>query len=195
MPLNTEEKAVPGVISLVAMPGAGKSTAGRHLANALHLPFVDCDTEIERRIGMSIRAFFEQQGEPAFRDIEAQVVADLVGGSPKVLATGGGTVLREANRRALREGSTVVYLRAMPEELFRRLRHDKTRPLLQVADPLKRLRDLFRERDPLYAETAHFVIETGRPSISNLVNMVLMQLELAGVVDPQRNAPAPNPSP
>lgn len=194
MPLNTEEKAVPGVISLVAMPGAGKSTAGRHLANALHLPFVDCDTEIERRIGMSIRAFFEQQGEPAFRDIEAQVVADLVGGSPKVLATGGGTVLREANRRALREGSTVVYLRAMPEELFRRLRHDKTRPLLQVADPLKRLRDLFRERDPLYAETAHFVIETGRPSISNLVNMVLMQLELAGVVDPQRNAPAPNPS-
>lgn len=194
MPLNSEEKASPGVISLVAMPGAGKSTAGRHLANALHLPFVDCDTEIERRIGMSIRAFFEQQGEPAFRDIEAQVVADLVGGSPKVLATGGGTVLREANRRALREGSTVVYLRAMPEELFRRLRHDKTRPLLQVADPLKRLRDLFRERDPLYAETAHFVIETGRPSISNLVNMVLMQLELAGVVDPQRNAPAPNPS-
>lgn len=176
------------------MPGAGKSTAGRHLANALHLPFVDCDAEIERRIGMSIRAFFEQQGEPAFRDIEAQVVADLVGGSPKVLATGGGTVLREANRRALREGSTVVYLRAMPEELFRRLRHDKTRPLLQVADPLKRLRDLFRERDPLYAETAHFVIETGRPSISNLVNMVLMQLELAGVVDPQRNAAAPHPS-
>lgn len=170
------------------MPGAGKSTAGRHLAHALHLPFVDCDAEIEHRIGMSIRAFFEQQGEAAFRDIEQQVVADLVGGSPKVLATGGGAVLREANRRALREGSTVVYLRAMPEELFRRLRHDRTRPLLQVADPLKRLRDLFRERDPLYTETAHFIIETGRPSISNLVNMVLMQLELAGVVDPQRGS-------
>jgi shikimate kinase len=95
-------------------------------------------------------------------------------------------VLRENNRRALRERSTVVYLRALPEELFRRLRHDRQRPLLQVADPLKRLRDLFRERDPLYVETAHFTIETGRPSISALVNMVLMQLELAGVVAADR---------
>lgn len=176
------------VIALIAMPGAGKSTAGRHLAAALHLPFVDCDAEIERRIGMSIRAFFEQEGEPAFRDIEERVIADLLDGESKVLATGGGAVLREANRRALRERSTVVYLRAMPEELFRRLRHDRQRPLLQVADPLKRLRDLFRDRDPLYRETAHFVIETGRPSIASLVNMVLMQLELAGVVDSQRPA-------
>jgi shikimate kinase len=172
------------------MPGAGKSTAGRHLAAALHLPFVDCDVEIERRIGMSIRAFFEQEGEPAFRDIEEAVLAELVQGEPKVLATGGGAVLRENNRRALHDHSTVVYLRALPEELFRRLRHDKQRPLLQVADPLKRLRDLFQDRDPLYTQTAHFIIETGRPSITNLVNMVLMQLELAGVVDPQRASAA-----
>jgi shikimate kinase len=168
------------------MPGAGKSTAGRQLASQLHLPFIDCDTEIERRLGTSIRSFFEQQGEAAFRDIEEQVLAELLNGEPKVLATGGGAVLRENNRRALRERSTVVYLRALPEELFRRLRHDRQRPLLQVADPLKRLRDLFRERDPLYAETAHFTIETGRPSISALVNMVLMQLELAGVVAADR---------
>jgi len=107
-----------------------------------------------------------------------------------VLATGGGAVLRENNRRALHDHSTVVYLRALPEELFRRLRHDKQRPLLQVADPLKRLRDLFQDRDPLYTQTAHFIIETGRPSITNLVNMVLMQLELAGVVDPQRASAA-----
>jgi shikimate kinase len=164
------------------MPGAGKSTAGRHLAAALHLPFVDSDTELERRLGTSIRSFFEQQGEAAFRDVEEQVLAELLNGEPKVLATGGGSVLRESNRRVLRERSTVVYLRAMPEELFRRLRHDRHRPLLQVADPLQRLRDLFRDRDPLYSETAHFTIETGRPSISALVNMVLMQLELAGVV-------------
>lgn len=174
------------------MPGAGKSTAGRHLAAALHLPFVDSDTEIERRLGTSIRLFFEQQGEAAFRDIEEQVLGELLNGEPKVLATGGGAVLRENNRRVLREGSTVVYLRAMPEELFRRLRHDRQRPLLQVANPLKRLRDLFRERDPLYSETAHFTIETGRPSIAALVNMVLMQLELAGLVNADRGG-APKP--
>lgn len=100
-----------------------------------------------------------------------------------VIATGGGAVLREANRRALHDRSTVVYLRSAPEELFRRLRHDTRRPLLQVADPLRKLRELYRERDPLYRRTAHFVIETGRPSVPTLVNMILMQLELAGLVD------------
>ena len=92
-------------------------------------------------------------------------------------------MLREANRQALRDASTVVYLRSKPEELFRRLRHDTHRPLLQVRDPLRKLRDLFADRDPLYRRTAHFTIDTGRPSIPNLVNMILMQLELAGLVD------------
>ncbi|MEY4748165.1 MAG: hypothetical protein RIQ60_379 [Pseudomonadota bacterium] len=164
------------------MPGAGKSTAGRHLANALHLSFVDADHELERRIGMSIRSFFELEGEAAFRDLEEQVIADLAGGEPKVLATGGGAVLRPANRKVLHEHTTVIYLRATPDELFRRLRHDTQRPLLQVADPLKKLRDLFADRDPLYRETAHFAIDTGRPSVATMVNMILMQLELAGVV-------------
>ncbi|MFM2066006.1 MAG: hypothetical protein RLZZ584_915 [Pseudomonadota bacterium] len=167
------------------MPGAGKSTAGRHLANALHLPFVDADHELERRIGMSIRNFFELEGEAAFRDLEEKVIAELVEGEAKVLATGGGAVLREANRRALHAGSTVIYLRASPEELFRRLRHDTQRPLLQVADPLRKLRELFEVRDPLYRETAHFSIETGRPSVATMVNMILMQLELAGIVAAQ----------
>jgi shikimate kinase len=137
-----ESVAVTGksirTISLIAMPGAGKSTAGRHLANALHLPFVDADHELERRIGMSIRSFFELEGEVAFRDLEEQVIADLAGGEPKVLATGGGAVLRPANRKALHQHTTVIYLRATPDELFRRLRHDTQRPLLQVADPLKK---------------------------------------------------------
>jgi shikimate kinase len=167
------------------MPGAGKSTAGRHLAHALNLPFFDADHELEKLIGMSIRNYFELEGEAAFREREQQVIADLVDGEPKVLATGGGAVLREANRKTLRDGSTVVYLRATPDELFRRLRHDTHRPLLQVADPLRKLRDLFHERDPLYRETAHFIIETGRPSVSTMVNMILMQLELAGIVDAQ----------
>ena len=78
----------------------------------------------------------------------------------------------------------MVYLRSSPEEIHRRLRHDSTRPLLQVADPLARLRALYAERDPLYREAAHFVIETGRPSVPTLVNMVVMQLELAGLLPP-----------
>jgi shikimate kinase len=171
------------LISLVAMPGGGKSTVGRHLARSLHLRFVDADQEIERNIGCPIRVFFEREGEARFREIEEQVIDELTRVAGTVLATGGGAVLREANRRTLHERSTVVYLRSTPEELFRRLRHDTHRPLLQVADPLRKLRELFTERDPLYRETAHFIIETGRPSVPTLVNMILMQLELAGLVD------------
>ena len=180
------------------MPGGGKSTVGRHLARHLNLRFFDADAEIEQRIGCPIRVFFEHEGEARFRDIEQEVIADLVGRSNAVLATGGGTVIREANRRALRERTTVVFLRSTPEELFRRLRHDTHRPMLQVPDPLRKLRDLFAERDPLYRSTAHFVIETGRPSVHALVNMVLMQLELAGIApmagakgDTSANVPDP----
>jgi shikimate kinase len=170
-------------VALVGMPGGGKSTVGRHLARQLHMPFVDSDAEIEHRIGMPIRAFFDQHGESAFRDVEQDVIAELtVTGKQGVLATGGGAVLREANRIALRDGCTTIYLRSTPEELFRRLRHDTQRPLLQVADPLRRLRELFNERDPLYRSTAHYVVETGRPSVPTLVNMIMMQLELAGLV-------------
>jgi shikimate kinase len=172
------------------MPGGGKSTVGRHLARSLSLRFFDADIEIEHRIGCSIRAYFEREGEASFRDVEQQVIADLVSHRACVVATGGGTVLREANRSALRDATTVVYLRSTPEELFRRLRHDVNRPLLQVADPLRRLRELFAERDPLYRRCAHFIIETGRPSVPSLVNMILMQLELAGLVDPTQ-VPSP----
>lgn len=173
------------------MPGCGKSTVGRHLARHLGLRLVDGDHEIEKRIGMPIRSFFEAHGEAAFRDVEQEVIEQLSApGQDIVLATGGGAVLRAPNRERLRRGTHVFYLRSTPEELFRRLRHDTHRPLLQVADPLRRLRELYRERDPLYRQVAHYVIETGRPSVPALVNMVLMQLELAGLVDPAR-VPSP----
>jgi shikimate kinase len=171
-------------IALIGMPGGGKSTVGRHLSRRLGLSFADSDAVIERRIGCSIRTFFEQEGEERFRDIESEVVAQLITAGPGVIATGGGIVLRDANRIALRDQTICVYLRSTPEELFRRLRHDSKRPLLQVADPLARLRELYAKRDPLYRQAAHFVIETGRPSVPALVNMILMQLELAGLVDP-----------
>lgn len=146
------------------------------------LQFIDSDQVIEQRIGCSIREFFEREGEDAFRDIEQLVIDELTQGPPCVLSSGGGAVLRPANRQSLHERSHVVYLHSIPEEVFRRLRHDQNRPLLQVADPLARLRDLYAARDPLYRETAHFIIETGRPSVSTLVNMIFMQLELAGVI-------------
>ena len=169
------------MISLVGLPGSGKTTVGRQLARRLQLPFVDSDHEIEVRIGCSIREFFEREGEVRFRDIEQDVLDTLTHGANKVLSTGGGAVLRPENRQHLRERGQVVYLKSTPEELFRRLRHDSNRPLLQVADPMLKLKTLYTERDPLYREVAHFVLETGRPSVSTLVNMIVMQLELSGV--------------
>ncbi len=170
------------ILFLVGMPGSGKSTVGRQLARRLGLPFFDSDAVIEQRLGCSIRDYFAQRGEDAFRDVEQQVIAELGAGPDAVVATGGGAVLREANRRKLREAGRVIYLRSSPEDLHRRLRNDRQRPLLQVADPLARLRSLHAERDPLYREAAHFDVETGRPTVPTLVNMIVMQLELAGVL-------------
>jgi shikimate kinase len=133
-------------------------------------------------LGCSIRQYFDTEGEEKFRDVEQEVIAELTAKSACVLSTGGGVVLRQANRQALHDRCKVIYLKANPDDLARRLRHDHHRPLLQVSDPLARLRDLYAQRDPLYRETAHFVIETGRPSVATLVNMIVMQLELAGVL-------------
>ena len=189
-----ESAVARAAISLIGMPGSGKSTVGRHVAKHLGLPFIDSDQVIERRIGCSIRDYFETQGEAAFRNVEQAVIDEVTQLGGHVVATGGGAVLREANRGALHSRTTVVYLRSTPEDLARRLRHDNHRPLLQGStDPLHRLRALYQERDPLYRRTAHFVIETGRPSVHTLVNMVLMQLELAGLVPVATEPRAPHP--
>lgn len=170
------------LISLIGLPGGGKTTTGRLLARRLNRPFVDSDAVIEGRIGTTIREFFDREGEERFRDIEQQVVDELTRGFDGVLATGGGVVLREANRAALARRSTVLYLKSTPEAISRRLRTDGKRPLLAVDDPLARLRSLHALRDPLYRETAHFTIATGRPTIHALVTTILTQLELAGLV-------------
>ncbi len=170
------------IVSLIGLPGSGKSTVGRQLARRLHLPFVDSDHVLEDRLGCSIRTYFEREGEERFRDMEQAVLDELTRQPAGVLSTGGGAVLRPVNRSCLKSRTQVVYLKSSPDELFRRLRHDTNRPLLQVADPLGRLRELYAARDPLYRETAHFVIETGRPSVGTLVNMIVMQLELAGLL-------------
>ncbi|MDM0088392.1 MULTISPECIES: shikimate kinase [unclassified Variovorax] len=169
---------------LIGLPGSGKSSVGRRLAQRLDFGFSDSDTVIEQRLGCSIRDYFEREGEAAFRDVEQQVLAELAASVQGVVATGGGAVLREANRRALQDHFHVIYLRSSPEDLLKRLRHDTKRPLLQVADPLARLRELHDQRDPLYRATAHSIVDTGRPSIAMLVNTIVMQLELSGIVTP-----------
>mgnify|MGYP006277744495 CR=1 FL=1 len=179
--LPTTVSEYPSLIACVGLPGSGKSTVGRQLARRQGLRFVDSDHVIEHRLGCSIREYFEREGEVAFRDVEEEVLDELTQTTSGVLSTGGGSVLRPANRQRLHQRCTTVYLHSSPEEVFKRLRHDQNRPLLQVADPLGRLRELYQARDPLYRETAHFVIETGRPSVASLVNMIIMQLELAGL--------------
>jgi shikimate kinase len=183
------------LISLIGMPGGGKSTVARHLAKRLNLALVDSDHVIEERIGEPIRSFFEREGEESFRDVEQAVIADITSSFRGVLATGGGSVLRAANREMLRRCSTVLYLNTSPEALFRRLRFDNKRPLLRVEDPLQRLRDLHAVRDPLYLETAHFVVATGRSAIPTLVSTILTQLELGGIIDPCSVPSVIDPSP
>ncbi|WP_130393122.1 shikimate kinase [Cupriavidus agavae] len=164
----------------VGLMGAGKTTVGRAVARRLDYPFFDSDHELEARCGVRIPVIFEHEGEAGFRDRESQAIAELTSRSGIVLATGGGAVLREANRAALKANGTVVYLRASPHDLWLRTRHDRNRPLLQTEDPKGRLEALYAERDPLYREVADFIIETGKPTVAQLANMVLMQLEMAG---------------
>jgi shikimate kinase len=165
-----------GSIFLVGMMGAGKTTVGRLLARRLKLRFVDSDREIESRCGVKIPVIFEIEGEAGFRAREAQVIAELAALDGVVLATGGGVVIAEANRRLLAARGTVIYLCARPEDLYERVRHDRNRPLLATADPLARLRQLYAERDPLYRSIADVVVDTGKQGVAALARDLLGKL-------------------
>lgn len=154
------------------MMGAGKTTVGRQLAKRLNRRFLDADHEIEARTGVRIPTIFEIEGEAGFRRREAQTIEALSGEEGLVLATGGGAILDPATRACLRATGVVVYLYAEPAVLFERTRHDRNRPLLQVADPLARLTDLFAQRDPLYREVAHVVVAGANGGVSSLVRLV-----------------------
>ena len=165
--------------ALIGMPGSGKSTVGEHLAQRAGVPFVDLDHRMEQELGISIREFFETEGEARFRDKEAAILAimaSMPGGM--VLSTGGGVVLRPENRVVLHNFGNVLYLHASPQELYERVKHDRTRPLLQVGNPMEKLRELYTLRDSLYRETAHFVVETDQDPVHTLVNTAMMQLEM-----------------
>jgi len=160
-----------GNLFLVGLPGAGKSTLGRQLARRLRKRFVDADTELEHRLGVSIPTIFEIEGESGFRDREEATLAELTALEGVVLSTGGGAVLRPANRLRLKENGTVVYLHAEPATLWTRIRHSRNRPLLQTSDPLGRLADLYAQRDALYRETADHVVESERGEVMRFARL------------------------
>lgn len=149
-------------VYLVGLMGAGKTTIAKVLAKRLSYDFVDSDHEIESRTGVRLPTIFEIEGEEGFRKREVQVIADLACLRGLVVATGGGAVLRPENRENLKASGLVVYLNVPLPTLCERTRHDKNRPLLQVADPMQKLRELHAERDPLYRSIADLVVSGGR---------------------------------
>ena len=165
-----------GNIFLVGMMGAGKTTLGRALAQRLQREFADTDRVLVERTGVPVATVFEIEGEEGFRRREAAVLAELAGRDGLVIATGGGAILLEANRSLMRSRGTVVYLRARLENLWERTRHDTSRPLLATPDPHATLSRLFTQREPLYRETAHIVVDTGAQSAASLANKVVAAL-------------------
>jgi shikimate kinase len=138
------------LIVLVGMMGAGKSTVGRRLAARLRLPFLDADTEIETAAAMSIPEIFESRGEAYFRDGEARVIARLLEAGPAVLATGGGSFMREETRRRVGEKAVSIWLKADSDIILRRVKRRADRPLLQTPDPAATVDRLIAEREPVY---------------------------------------------
>lgn len=157
--------------------GAGKTVVGRQLAKRLHRQFFDSDQEIEAKTGVRIPTIFEIEGEAGFRRREASVLADLCGMQGLIVATGGGAVLAEENRLAIKQSGIVVYLSATPELLYERTRHDRNRPLLQVDDPLARLMLLHAQRDPIYRSIADIVIESRNSTATTMAQAVEKELE------------------
>ena len=167
---------ISGNLFLVGLMGAGKTTVGKLLAKHLGKLFIDSDHEIERRTGVKVHLIFELEGEAGFRARETAVIDELTQQENIVLATGGGAILYAENREALHNRGTVIYLRANVEDLWRRTRHDKNRPLLQTENPRARLQQLLSQRDPLYRETAHVVIDTGEQNVQKLVRQLEKEL-------------------
>src|SRR4030095_10517137 len=143
-------------VFLIGPMGSGKSAVGKHLARLMRAPFRDSDAEIEARTGVDISYIFSREGEAGFRQREREVIEEVTRASPIVLATGGGAILLEANRTALRERGFVVYLRPSIEQQVERVRHGRNRPLLHDVDPLIKLTELMAIREPLYEELAEF---------------------------------------
>lgn len=163
--------------------GSGKTTIGQLLAKRVGMPFVDSDHELEQRTGVSVSTIFEIEGEAAFRAREAALIDELTQMPGIVLGTGGGAILNVDSRRVLHERGTVIYLHSTAETSYERIRRNRDRPLLQVTDPLTRLRQLYAARHGLYVETAHFTVESYRDRPSAVVAEVMQRLRERSIND------------
>lgn len=159
-------------IFLIGPMGAGKTTIGRQLAQALCREFIDSDRVIEERTGVDIPTIFEYEGEEGFRVREECIIDELTQLSNIVLATGGGSVIRPLNREHLASRGLVVYLHTPVSLQLQRTAHDRNRPLLQTEDPEARLKTLFKQRDPLYREIADLIVDTDHNSIRQIIQMI-----------------------
>ncbi len=157
--------------------GAGKTTIGRQLARKISNTFYDSDYEIEKRTGVDIPLVFEIEGEEGFRKRESKVLAELVLLENIVLSTGGGSVLDPANRKALIDNGTIIYLKSTAEKLFKRTVDDKRRPLLQTNDRLGQIKKILEEREHLYISISDKVIDTHDLSIKQIINKILKFIE------------------
>lgn len=159
--------------------GAGKTTIGRLLAKQMGRDFYDSDVEIERKTGVRIPLIFELEGEDGFRKRETAAIEELSQLNNVVVATGGGAVLNPENRRLLKSSGKIIYLRAKVHDLYQRTRNDKSRPLLQGANPKQKLEQLYVVRDPIYTELADYIVDTGAQSaveITSYIEQLLLQL-------------------
>ncbi len=182
LPADTAEaNALLRTVVLVGMMGAGKSTVGRRLAARLNVPFVDADTEIETAAGMTIPDIFERHGESEFRAGERRVIARLLEGPPKVLATGGGAYMDETTRAAIREHGVSVWLRADLEVLARRTARRNNRPLLAGGDPRGALERLLVVRNPVYA-LADLAVDSDDGPHESVVETIIGELGQRGVL-------------
>lgn len=153
--------------------GAGKTTIGRHLARRLKRPFWDSDKELENRTGVDISTIFDYEGEEGFRSRESAVLEELCQMSGIVLATGGGAVLKEHNRKLLMGNGLVVYLRVSIETQLARTSKDRSRPLLHTDNPRTKLEALKRQRDPLYLEVSDLVMDTDSLGVSIITSRII----------------------
>ncbi len=153
------------LIYLIGPMGSGKSTIGRRVADLLGTEFLDCDSELEARTGASVNLIFDVEGEEGFRERETRLLEELAGGENCLVATGGGAVLREENRRIMKQSGVVVYLQTSVQKQLERLRQDRSRPLLQTANRERRLKEIAEVRNPLYLETADIVFPSQNRSV------------------------------
>lgn len=170
------------ILTLIGYRATGKTTLAKLLARRLGWEWIDADVEIERLAGKTIAQIFAEDGEPVFRDLEAQVIADLCRRDRLVLAAGGGAPLREENRRLMRQCGKVVWLTARPETILQRMSDDATtkqrRPSLTGQSPLEEIVQLLAQREPMYRETAHLTIDTENLSPEQLAADILDRLDL-----------------